>query len=193
GDMLIRTIVESYFLFAIAFLSFCSQIHLTTFGCNPWYKVYKYLYVITIFATLVKIVIYRKDKKLWFSIPVAVVFYLAFPFKYYEYQSFLSFLIIGCVGVNIRKIFYAAFIPSTLVIVIMMLSSLSGGIKNIVYWGRNIRSSWGNGYPTDFGTAVLMIVAFLWILCKDLPDEIFLIPGLFSLYISHSITRSFTS
>jgi len=184
---------EYYILFLIFIISFTNQLGLTTFYCNPWRAVYKPIFVLTALVILSKIPFVYKKKEFWFSIPAAAVFYLAFSLENYKYQVFLAPLIIGCIGINVRKIFYAAFVPSALVIVIMMLSSFSGGIENIVYWSRNIRSSWGNVYPTDFGTAVLMIVAFLWILFKNLPDEVFLLPAMFSFYISHTITRSITS
>lgn len=212
----VKETLDHFFLLVIAVVCFGTQIGLTTFYFNLPYELYRKLYLATCLAAMFKVVLTLADngsegnvtpsktnefikqtignnKEILLSLPVAAVFYLAFPSEHYLYQQFLAPLIIGCVGIRIRKVFIAAFVPSTLVIVVMMLASLSGAINSMASAGRNIRSYWGHISPTDFGTAVLMIVCFIWILFKDLPEEFFVIPAAFSLFISFYVTRCTTS
>ena len=185
--------IEVFMLLTIAVICFYIQSRLTFFYLPLDNNVLLKLLKVMPLVLLVKVILMYKDKFIWLSLPVTAVFYLAFPKEHYLYEAFFCFLIVGCVGINIRKIFYAAFIPSTLVIINMMIASLSGAIDSLATVSRDIRSYWGHISPTDFGTAILFIVIFAWLIFKDLPDEFFLIPSLFSLYISFGITRSNTS
>ena len=219
----VKNAIDYYFLMVIAVVCFGTQIGLTTFYFNLPYGVYRRLYLIACLAAAFKVILaltddgakdsrsnvddtgnkqstteimgrkLKENKLILLSIPVALVFYLAFPSEHYLYQQFLAPLIIGCVGVRIRKIFIAAFVPSTLVIVVMVLAALGGGINSMAYIIRDMRSCWGHVYPTDFGTAVLFIVLFMWILFRDIKDEVFLIPAGISYLLSKCVTRSFTS
>ncbi len=190
---IILKIIEVIILITIALISFYNQMDLTMFmipfSHAPLLIIYKLLPIIV----LIKAVLLWKEKALWLSLPAALVMYYAFPTEHYYYQAFFCFLIVGCVGIQIKKIFCAAFIPATLVIVNMMVASLSGAITSLAVSSRGIRSYWGHISPTDFGTAVLFIVIFAWILFKEIPEEYFLILSLFSLYISFYITGSNTS
>ncbi|WP_155991435.1 hypothetical protein [Oribacterium sp. FC2011] len=219
----LKNAIDYYFLMVIAVVCFGTQIGLTTFYFNLPYGVYRRLYLAACLAAAFKVILaltddsakdsrsdvddtgnkqstteimgrkLKENKLILLSIPVALVFYLAFPSEHYLYQQFLAPLIIGCVGIRIRKIFIAAFVPSTIVIFVMMMASLSGAINSMATSVRNIRSYWGHISPTDFGTAILMIVCFVWILFKDIPEELFVIPAAFSLFISFYVTRCTTS
>lgn len=211
----VKCLLDYCFLIAIAVVCFGTQLGLTTFYFNLPYSVYRNLYLLTCLAAGLKVALsvteksltfdeerhltgmfremFQRNRDLLLSIPVALVFYLAFPSEHYLYQQFLAPLIIGCVGMRLRKIFQAAFIPSALVILVMMVASQSGAIYSMASSGRNIRSYWGHISPTDFGTAVLMIVAFLWVYYNNLREEFFLLPAVFSLFISFSVTRCNTS
>ncbi|WP_029200400.1 hypothetical protein [Oribacterium sp. NK2B42] len=134
-----------------------------------------------------------RNKNLLLSIPVALVFYLAFPSEHYLYQQFLAPLIIGCVGIKVQKILYAAIIPVVVVIPVMIMAGLGGAIYSMSYFYRDMRSCWGHIYPTDFGTAIIFIAITIWVMFRDVPDVFFLIPAAVSYFISTYITRSFTS
>lgn len=187
------TLTDCFFLFVIFCLSYRIQVGLTTFyiDINPTF--WRRLYKLSVLAAGFKAVMNCKDKTLWLSIPVAAVFYIAFPHEHYLWQAFYAPLIVGCVGVNVRKIFYAAFVPATVVIFNMMIAAIGGGIENMASPGENVVSYWGHISPTDFGTAVFCIVIFWWVSLKELPDYFSLITAVFSLFISFVITKCDTS
>ena len=189
----IVSVLDYIVLFSIGLLVFYHHVSQTTFYLPlDWSFLLRLLKVIPIIV-LTKVILNIKEKTMYFAIIAGVVFFFAWPREHYTIQAFYAFLIVGCVGISIRKIFYAAFIPATLVTVNMILASLNGAIYSMASLGRNIRSYWGNCSPTDFATAVLFCVIFLWILFKDIPDEFFFIPTLFSAFISFYVTRSFAA
>ena len=191
-DIALR-LVGALMLVTIALISFYHQMDMTMFQIPFSHTIlFKILDLMPIIV-IVKAILLCKEKTLWLSLPPALVLYFAFPREHYFYEAFFGFLIIGCIGIRLKKIFCAAFIPATLVIINMMIASFSGAITSMVRPDRGVRSYWGHISPTDFGTAVLFIVIFAWILFKEIPEEFFLIPSLFSLYISFNITGSNTS
>jgi len=190
---LLNTLTECFFLLVIFCLSYRIQVGLTTFYIDPNYTFWNRLYKLTLLAAGFKAVMNYKNKTLWLSIPVAAVFYLAFPREHYLWEPFYAPLIIGCVGVKVRKIFWAAGVPAIVVIVNMMIASLGGAIESMAGIGENMSSYWGHISPTDFGTAVFCNVLFVWVMFKDMPDVITLIITFFSVYISFVISRCNTS
>ena len=135
----------------------------------------------------------RKNIKICLCLLSTLVFYLAFPSEHYLHQQYIAPLIIGCFGINIKKIIAAAFVPSALVIIVMIFASHAGAIQSLVKNEKGLRSYWGHISPTDFGTAVLMMTSFTWMILKDAPEELFILPSLFSLFISFYVTRATTS
>lgn len=190
----ITRISELIILLCISVNVFLWHMELTTFNLPIDYgKILKAFYLVLAVAVAVKACIGLKDKYIWFSLPVAIVFYFAWPPGNYGYQAYVALLIVGCVGMSVTKIIAAVFVPSVLVTANMMFASLCGSINSMALVGRNIRSYWGHIHPTDFGTAVFVIVLFAWIVFIDFPDEVFILPALFSLFISSYVARSDTS
>lgn len=128
------------------------------------------------------------------SLVTALVWLMVYRNGGYPFLLYLAVFTVGCIGFDFHKILKLFVCVVGIGILTSTICALGGAIPNLVYLSSSrIRSSWGICYTTDFASYLLFLTITAWIAWEELPDLVFLIPGIVGLLISHFIAHSITS
>lgn len=141
----------------------------------------------------IKVILKHSDRNIWVSLPVAAVYLMVYFTAGYEFMIFLAIFTVGLNGIHYRKILGVFIVPAAIVLFTSMFASLSGAITNFVIAGGMDRSAWGSCYYTEFASALFFLLLFFWIFLKNIPDVLFIIPGVIVLFLSSYISGSRTA
>ena len=177
-------VLDNIILAVLAFYIFSLAMSNANFGIKISVTLINSLVLELLIIALVKAALMYKEKLIWFSIPVVAVFL----FYYYAGNSvelgFIAAFTLALTNIRWKKIIKVAMLPVLVVWMTMTFASLCGAIQNIVSIGNGFHSSWGCVQQTFFATTFFYAIVLLWVLFDRVPDVLFLIPGMFSLYFS---------
>lgn len=145
------------YYFVIAFLQS------STYADYVTQKAFHYLSLLSLGLVLFKMFFLDKREVKIFIFNMACLGLLVITWRTSQDFALLpmGIFILGARGVDFRQICKLYFIIGTILLLFIMLSSLTGLIKNLVYFrdqSNTMRQSFGIAYPTDFAAHVLFLV-----------------------------------
>ena len=186
-------ILDTILLIGLALHVFDLSISATTFMFRLPKEFMGVVLVILMAVAVIKAILMWGDRYMWMSIPVAAVYLVVCFRTSYEFMGFIAVFIVGFVGTSYRKILIAYLIPAAAVLFSSVFAALSGGIMNIVCIDGSVKSSWGSCYYTEFASALFFLLLISWVFLKNIPDVLFLLPGVVTLFVSLVIAGSRTA
>lgn len=164
----ISGLLENLYLLIGALLIAYAFLNTTTFQIEWPLYLYVSLRDLLIILILLRIGFSERYTKKELLICALVAFVFLFAAHRGEYDYLLSPLlfIVGAKGISWRKILKVFLFTTASLLLVAMISALTGRIENLVYLqeGRRPRMAFGIGYPTDFSAHVfytVVVYAFL--------------------------------
>ncbi|MEY8441575.1 hypothetical protein AALA17_02800 [Lactobacillaceae bacterium 24-114] len=160
-----QKIINEQVLYEISFsiFLFASILQYSTFMSFFSHNLFHYFMYIGLGILYFKIFFIDKPSAKEFFLKVAVLGLLVLIWrKSSDFTLFtMGTYILGAKYVDFRRIIKLYFVLGTTILIFVMISSLTGLIKNLVYYrdvSGTIRQSFGIIYPTDFAAHVLYLV-----------------------------------
>lgn len=110
---------------------------------------------------------FKKDKRLFFLVPAAVIFMLSSFSNGYLFLWDLAVLTIGAMDIRYDKILKIYCACGTVIFGLAVMGAFTGCIRDLVYSGP--RHAFGIEYPTDFAAHVVFLILAVWVLLKWIP------------------------
>lgn len=161
---------EQIYLFAFCFYFILAFLQTTTYIAYISENASQKLSLIAVVLLLIKIFIYDKNSLKSFIINILALGFLVVVWRTSHDVKFFSLgmFVLGARNVNFKKVIYLYLSIGTIFLIFTIGSSLSGLIKNLIYYRgtdtRIVRLSLGILYPTDFAAHVLFLfLAYLYL------------------------------
>lgn len=161
---------EQIYLFAFCFYFILAFLQTTTYIAYISENASQKLSLIAVVLLLIKIFIYDKNSLKSFIINILALGFLVVVWRTSHDVKFFSLgmFVLGARNVNFKKVIYLYLSIGTIFLIFTIGSSLSGLIKNLIYYRgtdtRIVRQSLGILYPTDFAAHVLFLfLAYLYL------------------------------
>lgn len=161
---------EQIYLFAFCFYFILAFLQTTTYIAYISENASQKLSLIAVVLLLIKFFIYDKNSLKSFIINILALGFLVVVWRTSHDVKFFSLgmFVLGARNVNFKKVIYLYLSIGTIFLIFTIGSSLSGLIKNLIYYRgtdtRIVRLSLGILYPTDFAAHVLFLfLAYLYL------------------------------
>lgn len=161
---------EQIYLFAFCFYFILAFLQTTTYIAYISENASQKLSLIAVVLLLIKIFISDKNSLKSFIINILALGFLVVVWRTSHDVKFFSLgmFVLGARNVNFKKVIYLYLSIGTIFLIFTIGSSLSGLIKNLIYYRgtdtRIVRLSLGILYPTDFAAHVLFLfLAYLYL------------------------------
>lgn len=161
---------EQIYLFAFCFYFILAFLQTTTYIAYVSEKASQKIALLAVVLLLVKIFIYDNNSLRSFIINILALGFLVVIWRTSHDIKFFSLgmFVLGARNVNFRKVIYLYLSIGTIFLIFTVGSSLSGLIKNLIYYRGTdtsiVRQSLGILYPTDFAAHVLFLfLAYLYL------------------------------
>lgn len=160
-----NTLLEWGYLFILTLYLIKSFFDTTMFSL-PWpSKYYLFVRLCIVVYLVIKVILdgYKGFRKCLFYILYLSIFYFAYRATGYMFLIELGFLVLGAKDVSYKKILGLYLFLGSSIMVITMLASLTGCIKDLIYIDHGkYKHAFGIVYTTDFGAHIFfLILAYL--------------------------------
>ena len=191
----INSIIEILFLIALGAYLFVAASGVTVFYFEYPENTEQTLLIILSLIVMVKTLLGKKDYYVLAAFFFAFFFYLSYRSVGYRFLLFIAVIMIGSANVNYKKILKTYLISTAPIIILGVLSCLSGALHNLVYLTetKELRSSWGMCYTTDFASIFLFMLMAAFVLLTNIPELFFLPIVLLYMFIPVYVAKSTTS